>query len=98
MRLAACLLLAFLPAWGLCSTDTECRAGSRQAFLEVERIVRLSDAAQSDEVPRLYLEIYPSLQEYLAHLIPYRVPPTAGLTAEELADRVEFAGGWGAVA
>jgi hypothetical protein len=98
MKLAACLFLALLPAWGMCSTDAECRAGARQAFLEVARIARLSDAAQREQVPRLYREIYPALQEYMAHLIPYRVPPGAGLSAEELADLVELAGGWGAVA
>jgi len=71
MKLVACLLLALLPAWGMCSTDAACRAGARQAFLDVERIARLGETAQREQVPRLYRDIYPTLQEYLAHLIAF---------------------------
>jgi hypothetical protein len=98
VKLLSLLIAATLPAWGLCGSEADCRQGARQFFLDVERVSRLPAVSQEAQVTRLYREVYPQLQEYLAHVIAYRVPPREHLAPEELAARLEGIGGWGVLA
>ncbi len=97
MRRGALVLgaAAMLSAAGWCRAAEACRTGARALFLEVERAARGDEAAQRECVAHLYYNIYPQLAGCLAHLVPYQIPASGELSAEQLAARIEQEAGWG---
>ncbi len=81
--------------FGCCRGDAPSAARSRQLFLEAEGLARATPAARQPQIRRVYEDSYPAARMSRAHLRPYLIPDGAGMTPEQLADRIEREAGWG---